>query len=333
MRFGFNRRIAAVALHDIVMAALAFELAVWLRYLTYGVPQEFFYLWHGTALFALVCSVVFWRVGLYRGIWHYASLTDLKAIARAVTLAALIFLPLLFVLDRLENFPRSALLIIWPLLIILLSGPRLLYRIAKDGHFGAVLERAESQRVPVLLVGAGDEAESFIREMERSELAGYRVVGVIDHKSSRIGRDIHGIRVLGGLADVESVVAGLAARNRKPQRLILATQKLDGVNLDVLPVRSVPSNPSELLASPEMRKLTEEVATRYDRVILDTPACLGLPDAKSVSELCDGLVMVVRAGATPREEVQAALDILDRRKVVGLVLNGSEASREQYGYY
>jgi len=112
-----------------------------------------------------------------------------------------------------------------------------------------------------------------------------------------------------------------------------AVLKLDGVNLDVLPVRSVPSNPSELLASPEMRKLTEEVAGRYDRVILDTPACLGLPDAKSVSEFCDGLVMVVRAGATPREEVQAALDILDRRKVVGLVLNGSEATREQYGYY
>ena len=112
-----------------------------------------------------------------------------------------------------------------------------------------------------------------------------------------------------------------------------AIQKLDGVNLDVLPVRSVPSNPSELLASAEMRKLTEEVAGRYDRVILDTPACLGLPDAKSISEMCDGLVMVVRAGVTPQEDVKAALDILDRRHVVGLVLNGSEASREQYGYY
>ena len=112
-----------------------------------------------------------------------------------------------------------------------------------------------------------------------------------------------------------------------------AIQKLDGVNLDVLPVRSVPSNPSELLASAEMRKLTEEVAGRYDRVILDTPACLGLPDAKSISEMCDGLVMVVRAGVTPQEDVKAALDILDRRHVVGLVLNGSEASQEQYGYY
>jgi capsular exopolysaccharide synthesis family protein len=112
-----------------------------------------------------------------------------------------------------------------------------------------------------------------------------------------------------------------------------AIVKLDGVNLDVLPVRTIPSNPSELLASPEMRRLIEEVSGRYDRVILDTPACLGLPDAKSVSELCDGLVMVVRADVTPQEEVQAALDILDRRRVVGLVLNGSEATREQYGYY
>jgi capsular exopolysaccharide synthesis family protein len=112
-----------------------------------------------------------------------------------------------------------------------------------------------------------------------------------------------------------------------------AILKLDGVNLDVLPVRTVPSNPSELLASPEMRKLIEEVAGRYDRVILDTPACLGLPDAKSISELCDGLVMVVRAGVTPQEEVQAALDILDRRRVVGMVLNGADATREQYGYY
>jgi capsular exopolysaccharide synthesis family protein len=112
-----------------------------------------------------------------------------------------------------------------------------------------------------------------------------------------------------------------------------AIQKLDGINLDILPVRTIPPNPSELLASPEMQRLLEEVSGRYDRIILDTPACLGLPDAKSVSEICDGLVMVVRADVTPKEEVQAALDILDRRRVVGLVLNGSESTREQYGYY
>jgi capsular exopolysaccharide synthesis family protein len=112
-----------------------------------------------------------------------------------------------------------------------------------------------------------------------------------------------------------------------------AITRVDGLELDVLPVRMIPSNPSELLASPEMRRVIEEVAGRYDRVVLDTPACLGLPDAKTISELCDGLVMVVRADVTPKEDVQAALDILDRRRIVGLVLNGSEATREQYGYY
>lgn len=112
-----------------------------------------------------------------------------------------------------------------------------------------------------------------------------------------------------------------------------AIQKLPGVNLDVLAARTIPPNPSELLASTEMRRLLDEVSDRYDRIILDTPACLGLPDAKSVSEICDGLVMVVRASVTAKEEVQAALDILDRRRVVGLVLNGSESTREQYGYY
>ncbi len=127
--------------------------------------------------------------------------------------------------------------------------------------------------------------------------------------------------------------AGLAEVLLNQATVDEAISKLDGINLDVLPVRHIPSNPSELLASPEMRRVIEEVARRYDRVILDTPACLGLPDAKSISELCDGLLMVVRAGVTPKEDVQAALDILDRRRVVGLVLNGSEATREQYGYY
>ena len=81
-RFG---RVTVVAAHDIFMAALAFELSVWTRYQTYGAPQDFFFLWEATLIFAVVGGLVFWWGGLYRGIWHYASFTDLAAIARAVT--------------------------------------------------------------------------------------------------------------------------------------------------------------------------------------------------------------------------------------------------------
>jgi len=108
--------------------------------------------------------------------------------------------------------------------------------------------------------------------------------------------------------------------------------KIEGMNLDVLPVRGRPSNPSELLGSPRMRELIEEVAARYDRVVIDTPAALGVPDAKAVAELCDGIVVIVRADVTSQQDVEAALEILDRRRLLGLVLNGAQTSQGRYGY-
>ena len=230
----FNKRIAVVAIHDIVMAMLSFELAVWFRYQTYGKPQEFFFLWHGTAIFTIVCFVVFWRMGLYRGIWHYASLSDVITIVKAVTLAILIFLPVMFVLDRLANFPRSAMFLNWPLLVVLLMASRLVYRFSKDGDLRAVFERTDDGRVPVLLIGAGDEAETFIRGLARDRLAPYRVVGIVDHKTSRIGRDIRGVTVMGGLGEVADIVTRLAAQGRKPQRMIITWAKLDGAAIGML---------------------------------------------------------------------------------------------------
>ena len=108
--------------------------------------------------------------------------------------------------------------------------------------------------------------------------------------------------------------------------------RLEGTNLDFLGVRMQPQNPSELLASRGMQALLEEVTARYDRIILDTPATLGLPDSKIVAGLCDAYLMVVRAGATGREEVEAALEVLDRRRAIGLVLNGADMGYRGYTY-
>jgi capsular exopolysaccharide synthesis family protein len=125
-----------------------------------------------------------------------------------------------------------------------------------------------------------------------------------------------------GLAEVLTESAGLDE----------ALVKLEGVNLEILAARSRPANPSELLGSARMRELIEHVSDRYDRVILDTPAALGLPDAKVVSDLCDGVVMVVRADKTRQEEVQTVLEILDRQRLLGLLLNGAAVDQGRYGY-
>ena len=126
--------------------------------------------------------------------------------------------------------------------------------------------------------------------------------------------------------------AGLAEVLTQQVSLEQAILKIEGMNLEVLGVRGKPSNPSELLSSQRMRDLIEDVAARYDRVVIDTPAALGVPDAKAVVELCDGVVLVVRADLNAQQDVEAALEILDRKRMVGLILNGAHVDHGRYGY-
>jgi capsular exopolysaccharide synthesis family protein len=126
--------------------------------------------------------------------------------------------------------------------------------------------------------------------------------------------------------------AGLAEVLTDQKSVDEAILKVEGMNLEVLAVRGRPANPSELLGSARMRELVEDVSGRYDRVILDTPATLGVPDAKAVSDLSDGLILVVRSEVTSQQDVEAALEILDRRRLLGLVLNGAEVEQGRYGY-
>jgi protein-tyrosine kinase len=131
-----------------------------------------------------------------------------------------------------------------------------------------------------------------------------------------------GITPEAGLAEVLTDQIGLEQAIVKPEAM----------GLEILAVRGRPANPSELLGSARMRELIEEVAQRYDRVILDTPAALGLPDAKVVADLSDGVIVVVRADSTKREDLETVLEIMDRRRVLGLVLNGAVADQGRYGY-
>ena len=144
---------------------------------------------------------------MYQGIWRYASVEDLVAITKAVTLAILIFVPVLFLLTRLEQIPRFLPIIQWFVLMALLGGPRFLYRIFKDRRLEHVLSRTDHRRVAVMLVGADDAAELFIRQQNRDKDAPYRVTAIVDDKGGRIGRSIHGVPILGSIEQLESPVS------------------------------------------------------------------------------------------------------------------------------
>ncbi|MBT5414323.1 MAG: polysaccharide biosynthesis protein, partial [Rhodospirillaceae bacterium] len=215
-------------LHDVFMAAISFPLALYIR-----VGDSFFWyadrvLLVGTVVFTAVAALCFWSMRLYRGVWHYASLNDVMQIAKAATVAILIFMSLMFVITRLDDIPRSMLVIEWLLLISLVGGSRIAYRIAKDKRFDTMLRKENYRRIPVLLFGAGDMAEQFIRATTLPENATHQVVGLIDDHGTRIGRKIHGVDVLGGLTDFEDIVRALQTRGNAPQRVIVATADIDG---------------------------------------------------------------------------------------------------------
>ncbi len=172
------------------------------------------------------------------------------------------------------------------------------------------------------LAGEGKTTASINLSCVTAMSVGRRVLLVdCDMRKPKVHQAL-GLRPEAGIAEV------LAGEVSLEDALV----RVDGMNLDVLAVRGRPSNPSELLGSPKMREVVAAAAQNYDRVILDTPAALGVPDAKAVAELADGVVMVVRADVTLQQDLEAAIETLDRRRLIGLVLNGAHVDHGRYGY-
>jgi len=123
---------------------------------------------------------------------------------------------------------------------------------------------------------------------------------------------------------------GLAEVLEGDAKLDEALVSVPDTRLMVLPVRALPTAPSELLASRAMLDLVAELHTRFQTVIFDTPPVLGLPDTVTLVDLCDATLVVVGAGIAPREDVESALERLDASKVVGVVLNRCASSEVPY---
>ncbi len=215
-----NRRLLAF-LHDSFVAAVSFWLALYLR-----LGDDFHTLSLGdtaiaSVIFTVTCGLVFWAVGLYRSIWAFASLRDLREIFRASTIAVAIFLALAFLTTRLTGVPRTLPFMAWFIMLAGLGGSRMIFRMLREKRLSVLWEKSGAGRVNVLLVGAGDEADLFMRAVSANPQAAYHVVGIIGENAKRVGRSIHGIDVLGTVEELPAIVARLRDQMKAPTRLIL----------------------------------------------------------------------------------------------------------------
>lgn len=293
--------------HDIFMAAASFVLTLLLRMgeTIYTLPLDFIV--QGTVIFTVIAVTAFWYMGLYRGIWRYASTNDVIQITKAVTVAVLVFLPVMFLWSRAEFLPRSFPVINWFVLIALLGGPRFAYRLFKDRRFDFALEPAGRDGIPVLLVGAGDGAETFIRDTARQRGSAYRIAGVLDEKGRRVGRYIHNVSVLGTPESLPAVLRRLALRGVHPQRLIVTKQELEPELMRRL-LDIAEANGMTLSRLPRLTEFHSGEADRSDVRPVDVEDLLGRPqavlDRPAMQQMIAGKrVLITGAGGTIGSEL------------------------------
>ena len=161
-------------------------------------------------------GLVFWRVGLYRGVWRFASVPDLVNIMKAALFGLLAIIIALFFYNRLDMVPRTVLVLYPVVLSALLGMPRLLYRSWKD----ATQQRDGRATVRVLILGAGQAGETLVRDLRRAST--YQPVGFLDDAARLHGSELQGLPILGSIADLEQLAPQVAA-----QLAIIALPELD----------------------------------------------------------------------------------------------------------
>ncbi len=145
----------------------------------------------------------FWLFGLYRGQWRYVSIWDLWQLAKATVTSSLIFCAVLLFLYRFQGYSRTVMVLDSLLTLIFIGGIRLFLRLLKE-HFTIQAER--SHTTPILIVGAGDGGDLFLRELRKNSRHDLLPVGFLDDDRAKWGQVIHGVKVLGGREKMEALI-------------------------------------------------------------------------------------------------------------------------------
>lgn len=197
-----------VFVHDLLMVPAAWFGAYWLRFNLDTVPAPI--LKRSVAIvipLVLIQGVVYWHLGLYRGLWRYASLPDLGRIVKAVAVGSLVSAGLIFLVTRMELVPRSVFPLFTMLLFGLLSGPRVFYRWLKDHRFRVRHGRR------VLIVGAGRAGEMLVRDLLRESPTVHEPVAFVDDDRRKIGKELHGVPVVGDCGAIADCIRQFEAQS------------------------------------------------------------------------------------------------------------------------
>lgn len=292
----FNPRTFAAFIHDLVAVVLAWGMAFAFRF-NFDIPPEFLLSGLKATLWIIpVFGGLFFAFGLYRGLWRFASLSDMQHILAAVCSGALLVL-LVVVFLGFGPIPRSVLVMHPLLLAVLMGGSRFAYRSWKEHRlYGPAKMRGQ----PVLILGAGEAADSLLREMQRSGL--WYAVALIDDNPSKQGRRLRGLPVYGPLDmvaqvaesyDVKHVV--MAMPSARPAVRRAAAELAAAAGLSIMTMPSYDDLLAGRLSVTNIRRVELEDLLGREQVFLDD-------DSLRVM-LADKVVLVTGAGGSIGSEL------------------------------
>ena len=201
-RYGIRTFIAFT--HDFIAVAVAWWVAYLCRF-NFDIPAvSVIFLLQTLPWIVLIQGGAFLWFGLYRGLWRYASLPDLKRIVVAVAVGSVGVTLMLWLFGLLRNVPGAVIMLAPLLLLLIMGGSRLIYRAWKERRLYS-LESYEAKLV--LILGAGSTAVNLVKALTGSRE--WHVVGMLDDDPRKLGTRLQGVRVRGAIRELPQWVQKL----------------------------------------------------------------------------------------------------------------------------
>ena len=283
--------------HDVCAAALAWVGMYWLR-VNLDMREPFgMDLVLTLAWIVPVQAALFLALGLYRGLWRFASISDLQRIVSAAFLGALL-IPVGLVMLQLQAIVPRSVLVTYPIvLIFLMAGSRFAYRTWKEHRLYSPLAALGE---PVLIAGAGEAGARLTEDLARSRQ--WRVVGLLDDDPAKQGRVLRNVSVLGPIAElgtwtrrygVRKVIIALPSANHAVRRRV--AELCAAARVEALTVPSYDELISGRSALASLRNVELDDLVGRDPVVLD--------NAGLAEWLGNRVVMVTGAGGSIGSEL------------------------------
>ena len=216
-------RLTLIFLMTALLTMAALFLAYSIRF-EFAIPLQFWFRFETLLPVVILIKLpLFWHFGCFKGWWRYVSMPDLVQIFKANVIGTCLFVIYAVLMYRLDGIPRSVLFLDGLICFVLIGGVRFLTRAVREQYFPVLKFSDLQKKKRVLIFGAGHAGQMIAREIQSNPELGLGLVGFIDNDPFKRKTTFLGSPVLGGHADVATIV-----QDRQIEQIIIAIPSASG---------------------------------------------------------------------------------------------------------